>query len=342
MNCFGFSELRARAHRACRVIRPLRWSVRRSVLLAATLLMSAPACGNYSNEDLEFMSAIPQTADVELEVPRRGLLVTATAAEGWRTTLEVTRTLNRTAGAFLALIDKIRAHAPTRRLPDERIWGPVPADEHPGWLLEFRMRREPDADGVTTGFRYALLMIPPTGVVLAGGSSTQIMGGSFEASGGARIGAGQLIVTLEEGRAAGLEFKQLESLRKLTIDYSTRVWPRMVTMTVENVPNGTDPVSAVYAYERAENGDGAMTFTTVQDVVASPVGTGPLMETLMVHSRWLGTGPGRVDSSISGGDLPGVATAVECWGDDYRSSYKFQSWAPADASGLESTCVSKL
>jgi hypothetical protein len=312
-----------------------------SVFLAVALSMAAAACGNYSNEDLEFMSAIPQTADVELEVPRRGLLVTAATAEGWRTTLEVTRTLNRTAGAFLSLIDRIREHAPTRRLPDERIWGPFPADEHPGWQTEFRMRRELGPDGVTTGFGYTLAMIPPAGVVLAGPNTT-IISGRFDASGGVRVGMGQLIVTLDEGRAAGLQFGGLDRLRMLTIDYSTRVWPRMVTMTVENVPNATDPVSAVYAYERAENGDGAMAFTLLQDAVPSPGGTGSLMETLMIHSRWLGAGPGRVDSSISGGDVPGEETAVECWGDDYRSSYKFQSWAPEAVTGSETSCISKL
>ena len=339
MNQPGFSDRSAAPDSARSPIR----AARRRFVVAAALLALAPACGNYSNEDLEFMSAIPQSADVELEVPRRGLLVSATAAEGWRTTLEVTRTLNRTAGAFLSLIDRIRAHTPTRRLPDERIWGPVPADEHPGWQLEFRMQRELDADGVTTGFRYALLMTPPAGVVLpGGGDSTQIMGGTFDASGGVRVGAGRLVVTLDDGRAAGLEFRGLERLRQLTIDYSTRVWPRMVTMMVENLPGGTDPVSATYAYEQAENGDGAMAFTFQQDAVPSPVGTGPLTETLMVHSRWLGTGPGRVDTSLSGGDVPGVATAVECWGGDYRSSYKFQSWDPAAASGMESTCISRL
>lgn len=338
MNDGCFSPLRAGGARARSAV-----SAARCGLVMVTMLsLTALACGNYSNEDLEFMSAIPQSADVELEVPRRGLLVTATAAEGWRTTLEVTRTLNRTAGAFLQLIDKIREHTPTRRLPDERVWGPFSADDHPGWQLEFRMWRDSNAEGVTTGFRYALFMIPPAGVVLPSGARTQIIGGNFDASGGARVGAGKLVVSLDEGRAAGLAFGGLERLRTLTIDYSTRVWPRMVTMIVENIPNGTDPTTGTYAYERAENGDGAMDFAFQQDVVPSPVGTGPLVETVMVRSRWLGTGPGRVDSSISGGDVPGVATALECWGTDYRSSYKFQSWAPDAASGLEDTCISRL
>ena len=105
-------------------------------LVCATVALSLPACGNYSNEDLEYMSAIPQRDDVAIEVPRRGMLVAATAAEGWRTTLDVTRSLNRVADAFLSLVEKIRTYSPTKRLPDERVWGPYPAEDHPGLLQQ--------------------------------------------------------------------------------------------------------------------------------------------------------------------------------------------------------------
>ena len=50
-------------------------------LVCATVALSLPACGNYSNEDLEYMSAIPQRDDVAIEVPRRGTLVAGGAAE---------------------------------------------------------------------------------------------------------------------------------------------------------------------------------------------------------------------------------------------------------------------
>lgn len=305
--------------------------------------LAGTGCGNYSNEDLEFMSAIPEAADVELEVPRRGLLVTVTAAEGWRTTLEVTRALNRTAGAFLALIDKIRTFSPTRRRPNERVWGPFPAEDHPGWQVAFHMTRTVGGDGLSTVFSYQLVMIPPAGVALPSGNpSTPIISGDFDASGGLRFGEGHLTVTLDESRAAGLQFNGLDQLRTLAIDYRTRGWPRTVTMMIENLPSPTEALSATYVYEQAETGDGAMTFSILKDEVPSPLGTGPLLETLMIQSRWLGTGPGRVDTSVSGGDVPGIADAAECWGEDYRSVYKFQSWALDTTTGEETACISRL
>jgi hypothetical protein len=283
---------------------------------------------------------MPQRDDVAIEVPRRGTLVAITAAEGWRTTLDVTRSLNRAADAFLAMIEKFRTFSPTTRLPDERIWGPFPAQDHPGWQTEFSMHREQDAGGVTTGFTYFLTMFPPAGVTLAmGGQSTQIISGNFDASGGVRVGRGQMTITLDEGRAAGLEFDGLERLRTLAIDYSTRVWPRMVTMQIENLPSDTDLSSATYVYQRAENGDGDMTFSVLKNVVEGPLGE----ELLSIKSRWLGSGPGRADTSVTGGDVPAGATAVECWGDDYRSSYKFQSWLPEPkTTGDEASCISAL
>lgn len=315
--------------------------MRRHVLLllsGALALSASSACGNYSNEDLEYMSAIPQRDDVAIEVPRRGLLVAVGAAEGWRTTLEVTRALNRTADAFLALIDAIRRNSPTRRLPDQRIWGPFPADEHPGWQVEFRMNRTV-AGGDAVAFDYALAMIPPAGVTLPGNArDTVIIGGTFAASGGVRVGEGHLSITLVEARAAGLVFKDLDKLRTLTIDYSTRVWPRRVAMHIENEPSETDAASADYTYQQAENGDGAMTFSLPQDIVAGPLGP----ETLSVQSRWLGAGQGRADISVTGGDVVGEATSLECWGNDFRSTYKTQSWARQDTTGDEATCIDRL
>lgn len=314
----------------------------RVLLAALALAISTAGCGNYSNEDLEYMSAIPEHEDVAIEVPRRGALVGLGAAEAWRTTVEVTRGLNRTAEAFLSLIDAIRNNTPTRRQVDQRIWGPYPDDRHPGWFLEFRMFRRAQG-GQTSGFDYALVMIPPAGVALpANAVETTIIGGSFSASGGARVGAGQLRVTLADARAAGAEFTNLELLRTLTIDYQTRGWPRTISMVVENEPSDTEPVGATYDYEGAENGDGALTFTVLKDMVPAPLGAGAQLETLTVESQWLGAGAGRADMSVSGGNVPGEATALECWNDTYRSVYKTQSWDPSTTEGDPAACISRL
>ncbi|MES1171885.1 MAG: hypothetical protein ABUL77_01500 [Bacteroidota bacterium] len=312
-------------------------------VLAAALL--GLACGNYSNEDLEFMSAIPQRDDVTVALPLRSSLPGIGIADGWKTTLEVTRGLNGTADAFLSLIEKVRTYYPTSRRANDRVWGPFPSDENPGWRVEFRMSKLVDLP--EPRFTYALVMMPPAGVALPGNASeTAIITGSFDAAAGVRVGVGHLDVTPEDARTAGVAFRGLEKLRLLAIDYNTRDWPRRVHMRIVNAPpiDPSDAAEADYIYERSGNGDGAMTFTFPEDVVDGPVGSPSLDETLMVESRWLGTGPGRADNSVTGGNLVDGATSIECWGEDFRQSYKFESWRDVltRESGDPLSCIPRL
>lgn len=308
--------------------------------LAAALAATAGAgCGNYSNADLEFMSAIPQTQDVTVEPPRTSALSTGMEADGLRTTVAVTTQLNAVAAGFLSLIDKIRSYYPTTRQDDTRVWGPFPAEQNPGWQIEFEMTKQGTV--AAPAFDYVLVMIPPPGVTLSmGGSSTQILGGSFAASGTAAQGVGHLVVSPDEAMQAGASLPGLEKLVSLTIDYDTEDWPRTLTMAVVNMPPADptmDAQSASYTYQRAQNGDGAMTFTLLQDIVPGPAG----VDTLSVTSRWLGTGAGRSDIAVIAGDGAGQAMSTECWDATSASTYKLQSWAPP-ATGDPSTCISAL
>lgn len=304
-----------------------------SGLALLVALMVAVGCGNYSNEDLEYLNALPQRQDMAVEVPRQASLTSAGSAAGWQRTFQVTHTMNTVADAFLSLIDGIRASYPTSRDGASRIWGPFPADQNnPGWRFEFRMTKSSTAEH----FDYELAMLPPAGVVLSsGGASTQIIGGVFDAAGGLRVGTGHLVVSLDEARAAGVQLKGLEKLRTLNIDYDTGA--RTVTMTFENlapVPPETDAIRATYDYQGQENGDGRMIFSWVSDAVPGPDGE----DTLQIDTRWLASGSGREDTSVVAGDGAG-AKALECWGPTFESTYKSQSWDPAGVSGDDSLCI---
>ena len=49
---------------------------------------------------------------------------------------------NGVVDSFLTLIDAIRSYSPTTRQPDERIWGPFPAQDQPGWEVRMVMTRQ--------------------------------------------------------------------------------------------------------------------------------------------------------------------------------------------------------
>ena len=317
----------------CFVVRGARRAAL-ALWLAGLALGGGAACGNYSNEDLEFMSAIPVASDLSVEQPARAAILIGDVAEGAKTTFQTTRTLNATAAAFLGLVDAVRAYSPTSRATNQRTWGPFPDDKNPGWRWIFEMTKNVDVSPVR--FEYTLSLIPPSGVALSGGgASSVVIGGYFEAAGSARLGVGQLELTPTEARTAGATFGDLDTLDELSIKYDTRGPSRQVTMFIQNVPPA-DPTasatSATYDYALDEAGVGTMTFVVVQDIVPGPLG----LETLSIKSRWYATAEGRWDVAITGGDSAG-ATLVECWNERLASTYRLPSWT--NLTGDPATCI---
>lgn len=287
-------------------------------------------CGNYSNEDLDYLSALPQTDDLSVDAPRMSAVRPALEDDALQTTTDVTTKLNAMADDLLKLVDQIRAGYPTSRQGDLRIWGPGPADNNPGWQIEFTMTK--DAAAIPVTFQYDLLMIPP-GAGAAG--ALTVLTGTFQATGGAH-GVGHLALTPAPARDAGAVLPGLEKLMSLTIDYDSQDWPRTLTIRATNVATvdtTTDALDATYTYQRAQNGDGAMSFTFLKDVVNGPLG----VDTLEITSHWQGTGAGRADIAVTGGDGAGLISWTDCWTPDSTTAYNSRTGA-----GDTSACIPLL
>src|SRR6185436_17350492 len=93
--------------------------------------------------DLEYMNAVPARVDIAAVIPR-SLILPANAAELSRLTHDVIATFNG-ALVFLEAADVIRRYQPTSRIPNGRVWGPAPMEEHPGWQWRFIITRDPAA-----------------------------------------------------------------------------------------------------------------------------------------------------------------------------------------------------
>lgn len=96
-----------------------------------------------------------------------------------------------------------------------------------------------------------------------------------------------------------------------------------------------------YTVESIANEDGTGSLGVVARSDVDDSGTTQL-EDVTVDSRWRADGAGRADIGISGGDIPadpGVVSAVECWGADFRRSFYTDSISFAPTEGDASACV---
>jgi hypothetical protein len=287
----------------------------RSTLPALALLFATlGACGNYSNEDLEFMNAVPAREDLSANIPR-SMILPANEAELSRDTHNVVKAFNG-ALDFLTAADTIRAYQPTTRIPDGRIWGPVPMADHLGWQWRFRMTRDPSAPET---FNYAFE------IERIGGSESEwiaFIHGDFTSTGGARRGTGHFVMEADGLRNAGYLIQPDGDgnwFKSLSVSYSTADYPINVMMMLVLYPKGdvTNMIGIMYTYEQQSNGQGAMAFSGTDSTTG---------RSLQITSRWLASGRGRADATGQDG-LGNQATWTECWNDSFVSVYDNKPWA---------------
>ncbi|HET6150626.1 MAG TPA: hypothetical protein VFH68_24010 [Polyangia bacterium] len=297
----------------------------RKLLVVSCLLGAVAGCGNYSNEDLEFMAALPEKPELSAEVPTRSALMLGETAEYYRLTRNVSLIFNGITEAFLGLIDTIRALPPTTRQPNRRIWGPVPAKQE-GWMVRMVM------DRAGTTFTYDLEFQP----VSDPGGWLRLIHGTYAVTSGVRHGVGQIGIDTKPLRAAGAD-PGLGFLDYLTVDYTTSSFPIDVKLTFANFDNPlkpSDPKAGHYEYAVQSNGQGALSYDFFNDSIP-----GPVLDELLVTSRWLGTGEGRADLQVVSGDAFVGAEATECWDRSFRAVYIDKPWAPLERTGTPADCA---
>jgi hypothetical protein len=284
-----------------------------STLILSTLAAAAlGGCGNYSNEDLEYMNAVPAAEDISAKIPRAAL--TVNEAELSRDTHAVIKAFNG-ALDFLDAADTIRTWPPTSRIPNGRIWGPWPMNDHPGWQMRFTMSRDPAAPEMF-GYRFE---VEPIGAGDAGWIG--FIDGSFVATGGgARKGMGHFHMQADDLRNAQFVIgadNDGNSFKSLDVIYSTAAYPISVTMTLMLYPKGdlTNLLTIDYHYEQQATGQAAMEFSGTDTTSGASIS---------VQSRWLASGRGRADATATDGTVSGTRT--ECWNDSFVETYNSTPW----------------
>jgi hypothetical protein len=297
----------------------------------APLLLAASAigaCGNYSNEDLDFQLALPEQGDLEAKLPQA--LTTDASSEYYKLTRQVVATFNGWATALVGLVDRVRSTSPTSRNGAERVWGPFADDKHPGWQIQVVMVRVPDPNVPAPAFKisYSVQLRDTT---QSGSAFFKFMTGQYASSGSAQRGEGQMQLLVQAARDAGYPADDFGELAKLDLDYHTLNYPITVTMNITNVPTAKTQ-KASYQYAENADGSGTLVFTLTADAVPGAPGT---TADVTFTSRWLGSGAGRADADLSSGN---VAVGTDCWGTDTVADYVWR-WDGQGDLGSADVCV---
>ncbi len=300
----------------------------RSSLLVpvVALVFLLGACGDYSNEDLEFMNAVPQSSDLHADIPAvTSAVELADEAELAKQTHTVTTTFNGLADTLVTLVDTVRSYSPTSRTPTSRTWGPFRFDKTKLKNLNWQMRVVVLRDQtVADRFDYEI------DVHKDGNSDLDwptFVGGFFDSGHTARRGVGHLVLDTVKVRAEGLDVSDLGMLDNLTIDYDTLDDPLTIDMTIKDLPvaGSADPGSiVVYSYSQTAAGQGEMIFDLIGNLIA-----GPAIEDLRVTSQWLSTGAGKATVNVLSGDGAG-ALQTECWNASFVATYNSKPWSAVE------------
>jgi hypothetical protein len=302
---------------------------RRSLLVAPLAALLGVACGNYSNEDLEYMNALPDSSELRADIPPvTGAVEIANEAELARLTHKTTRDFNGLLMGLLDIVDFVRSFPPTSRTAESRTWGPIPPDRSTGKNLDWHTRMVVEWDAAQARFAYHI-DVHHDGT--ADDAWITFIDGWFEASHTARRGVGFVELQTAAVRAAGLDVSNLGMLDHLEIDYDTVNDPTSIEMTVTSLPDPASaaPATIFYTYRATAAGQGQMTFDLFANVVA-----GPAIEDMRVVSDWLATGEGRATLTIVSGDGMGLQQ-TECWNQSFGATFNQKPWAPGENVGTD-------
>src|ERR1700737_2968631 len=248
--------------------------------------------GNYSNEDVEFINALPVRGDLESKLPqatakalestRRDAVAVDQPSQVYLDTKAASDSFNNFLFLLLSLIDDIRKIPPTHRDGDRRIWGPFPSNDYPNVKVQVVIERRQPAF-------YEYRIEQQLKSVPSSAPWVPLITGQFRATGGARKGSGELHLLAKATRDAGIPTRDLETLDTLDVTYATDRSPLEVDMLIRSVPDPHQVVTTLpYSYREYDDRRGAIQFA-VQ--ATSPDGT----LTLAVTTHWLPAGQGRAD-----------------------------------------------
>ncbi len=225
----------------------------RAILAAASALaLGAAGCGNWSNEDIAFVEALPTSSALRVALPQpagQALCGPPGASDIWAFAKPTGDGFNAGVDALLTLVDLVKQATPTTRRSDARVWGPFPDGSHPGNEIRVTMTRSQDAAGDIT-YSYAFEVRPTGGEFLPAGV---IIDGTFT-GGSAKNGRGSLTIHFDRSWALGMA-KPTDPTSPMTVEYDRTGDPRTLSLDL-TAGSGFGLASFDYGYAGYASGKG--------------------------------------------------------------------------------------
>ncbi|MFO0661094.1 MAG: hypothetical protein U0165_14865 [Polyangiaceae bacterium] len=118
------------------------------------------------------------------------------------------------------------------------------------------------------------------------------------------------------------------------VDYDLSQYPTTITASARPDSDAYFDVTVT----RQQGGGGTVDITAHDDLDATK---NTALEDVTMKSRWVASGEGRADVTVSGGDMPtppGTVTVTECWGATFERSYYTDSVGLAATEGDAAQC----
>lgn len=293
-----------------------------SGICGASLLCIGLACGNYSNDDVDFQLALPEQSDMEAKL--QVSVNRADSAEYYKDTRAAVLTFNAMVFNLTAFVETVRGYTPTSRNGNQRAWGPFPDDKRPGWEMRVVMRRSTESPTLL----HMNYWVQVRQIGLDDSAWVSLLAGQYTSQGSARTGYGDIHFNVQSTREVGYPVDTdpgLLELAQLDVCYDragdgihcpgSTAAATHVDMQIANVPTAKTQ-SASYVYEQAQDNSGHMQF----DWQGSEAG---FQVKATMSSRWLATGEGRADLVADlTPNLPRQTTlGTDCWGPDTVATY---------------------
>jgi hypothetical protein len=118
------------------------------------------------------------------------------------------------------------------------------------------------------------------------------------------------------------------------ITHHLSAWPATLAVEIRPTPA---PNWADVTVTHQQDGSGAVDVSALTDI--EETNKDGKLEDIIMHNRWANTGSGRADVQISGGSVPMLVKATECWSSQFDRSYYTDSAGLAPTVGDPASCV---